>query len=251
VLPRVIPCLLTEGTSLVKTMRFDEPTYVGDPANVIAIFSEFEVDEIVLLDIAATREGRGPDLSLVARVADECIVPLAYGGGVTSIEQATRILEIGLEKIVVNTGFVRDSRLVSAIAARHGSQAVVVSIDARRVDGTLVAVTRCGREPLAGDPAEWARRAEQAGAGEILVTSIDRDGTQDGFDLELVESVSDAVGIPVIACGGAGERADLRRPVAEAGASAVAAGSIFVFHGRQRAVLVNFPSRRQVRELFA
>lgn len=248
-LPRVIPCLLTDGKTLVKTVRFNERTYLGDPANVLSIFSEFEVDEIVLLDIDATRTRRGPNLDLVERVANECIVPLAYGGGIRSADEASRLMEIGVEKVVINTGFAQDARLVEAVSARHGTQAVTASIDARREGDTHRVFTACGTEPLQDSPAAWATRATDAGAGEILLTSIDRDGTREGFDLDLIAPVCAAVTVPVIACGGAADRADLARPIHEAGATAVAAGSIFVLYGPHRAVLVNFPSRRQVRDL--
>ncbi len=249
-LPRVIPCLLTDGVALVKTVRFGERTYLGDPANVMSIFSELEVDELLLLDINATREDRGPNLDLLRRVADECLIPLGYGGGITTVDQATSILQTGLEKVVVNTAFAADPHLVTRVAERHGSQAVVASIDARVVDGEHRAVTACGTVVEDATPVELARRAADAGAGEILVTSIDREGTGSGYDLALTKAVSEAVRIPVIASGGAGSRQDLVPPIREAGATAVAAGSIFVFYGRRRAVLINFPSRNRLRQLF-
>lgn len=248
--PRVIPCLLTDGQALVKTRRFADPTYVGDPANILSIFSEFEVDEIVVLDIAATRERRGPDLGLIARVVDESIVPLAYGGGITRLEEIDRIIDMGIEKVVLNSGWVADPDLVASAAARHGSQAVVVAVDALRTPQGLRTVTHCGSRVRGEAPAEWAVRAADAGAGELLVTSIDREGTRAGYDLELIRSVSDAVTVPVIANGGAGSRHDLVRAVRDGRATAAAAGSIFVFYGSLRAVLVNFPTRAQVRELF-
>ncbi len=248
--PRVIPCLLTDGRSLVKTRRFADPTYVGDPANVLSIFSEFEVDEIVLLDIGATRARRAPDLDLVARVADECIVPLAYGGGISTPAQVARILDIGVEKVVLNSAWVDDPSLLQRSAERHGSQAIVVSIDARRTPEGHRVATVSGTRRHDAKPHDWARRAVDLGAGELLVTSIDEDGMQAGYDLELIRSVSAAVDVPVVGCGGAGCRQDLVTAVHEGGATAAAAGSIFVFYGVHRAVLVNFPSRAQVSELF-
>ena len=244
----MIPCLLTDGNALVKTVRFEERTYLGDPANVVSLFSEFEVDELLLLDIDATRDGRGPNVPLLEQVAQECIVPLAYGGGIRSADDATRVMQIGIEKVVVRSAFMDDPEVVSSIADRHGAQAVTVAIDAQVV-GSAHAV-RSGSGVCAGSPSEWAQRATRAGAGEILLTTVDRDGTGEGYDLALIEEVSGAVSVPVIASGGAGSRQDLVRPVREAGATAVAAGSIFVFYGRHRAVLVNFPSRRELRQLF-
>jgi cyclase len=249
--PRVIPCLLTDGRSLVKTRRFADATYLGDPVNVLSIFSEFEVDEIFLLDIGATRGGRAPDLDLVARVAEECIVPLAYGGGITTPEQVARVLDLGVEKIVVNSGWVDDPSLVQRSAERHGSQAVVVSIDARRTPLGHRVATASGTTRHDAAPRDWAVRAVDLGAGELLVTSIDEDGMQAGYDLDLIGSVSTAVDVPVVACGGAGSRQDLVSAVREGGATAVAAGSIFVFYGAHRAVLINFPSRAEVAGLFA
>jgi imidazole glycerol-phosphate synthase subunit HisF len=249
-LPRVIPCLPTDGVALVKTVRFQDPTYLGDPANVMSIFSELEVDELLLLDIAATPDDRGPNVELLRRVAGECLIPLGYGGGITTVDQASSILEIGLEKVVINTALARDPSLITRIAERHGSQAVVASIDARIVDGRRRAVTACGTQVQKESPVELARRAAEAGAGEILVTSIDREGTGSGYDLPLIRAISEAVHVPAIASGGAGSRRDLVPPIRDAGATAVAAGSIFVFYGRRRAVLINFPSRKRLRELF-
>ncbi|MEO6714497.1 MAG: AglZ/HisF2 family acetamidino modification protein [Mycobacteriales bacterium] len=249
--PRVIPCLLTDGHSLVKTRQFADPTYVGDPVNVLSIFSELEVDEIFLLDIGATRDGRAPNLDLVARVAEECIVPLAYGGGITTPEQVARILDLGVEKVVVNSGWVDDPSLVQRSAERHGSQAVVVSIDARRTPQGHRVATASGTIRHDVTPRDIARRAVALGAGELLVTSIDEDGMRSGYDLDLIASVSAAVDVPVVACGGAGRREDLATAVREGGATAAAAGSIFVFYGVHRAVLINFPSRAQVGRLLA
>jgi len=251
-LPRVIPCLLLDGKALVKTTRFAEPDYLGDAVNILSIFSELEVDEVVLLDIAATREGRGPDFSLLARLADECIIPMAYGGGVRNGEDFSRVLEIGFEKVALNTIVADEPAVVSRAAEVHGSQAVVVSIDARkRDDGTGYDVyVEGGSRALGVEVAEYARRAEALGAGEILLNSIDRDGTMDGYDIELIKGVTGATTVPVIACGGAGKRAQLADPVKLANASAVAAGSLFVYQGRQHGVLVNFPSLQQRAAIF-
>lgn len=249
--PRVIPCLLLDGESLVKTTRFANPVYIGDPINVISIFSSLAVDELVLLDISATREEDGPPFHLLERVAEECFVPLSYGGGLTTVEQVRRVIEIGFEKVVINTSTAVRPELLAETAAHFGRQALVASIDAlRRPGSTYDVAIRGGAESLGIDPVTHAQAVLELGAGEILLTSIDRDGTMSGYDLDLTAAVSSAVSIPVIACGGAGSRADLAAPVHEAGASAVGAGSLFVFQGRERGVLVNYPSRAQLDHIF-
>ncbi|OAN55159.1 AglZ/HisF2 family acetamidino modification protein [Magnetospirillum moscoviense] len=249
---RVIPCLLLRNGGLVKTIGFGKPTYVGDPVNVISIFNLLEVDELVLLDITATPERRGPDFALVERIANECTGPLAVGGGIRSIEDIRRLLFIGAEKVVINTEAARNPRLVREAADIFGSQAIVVAIDVRRrwMRGYR-AMANGGRTDLGIDPVKHAAAMAEAGAGEILLTSIDRDGTMSGYDLDLIRQVTAAVSVPVIACGGAGCRADLARPVLEAAAAAAAAGSLFVFQGPERGVLINLPSRAELDDLFS
>ena len=247
----MIPCLLVDDEAMVKTVRFDEGAYLGDPVNVINLFNRFEVDEITLLDVRATLENRPPPFELIADLAAECWVPLACGGGIRSIDDVRRILTSGVEKVVLGTVAADEPELITEAARVFGAQAVIVAVDARRsgADGyeTFVA---SGTRPLGIDPASYARRAAAAGAGEILVTSIDRDGTMEGYDTALIRLVADAVDVPVIACGGAADRADLATPI-QAGASAVAAGSIFVFRGRERGVLINFPERGYLEELLS
>lgn len=247
---RVIPCLLVDGDALVKTTAFADPVYIGDPVNVLSIFSSFAVDEIMLLDIRATLENRAPRLEMLAHLADECMIPLGYGGGITSIDQVQRIIEIGLEKVVITTAAVENPGLIRQCAAMLGSQAVVGGIDVRRFDGRPVVVTRSAMTSTELDPVEHAKALEDLGAGEILLTAVDREGTMSGYDLELVAAITSAVSVPVIAHGGAGRRAELSDPVRLAGASAVAAGSLFVYQGRQRGVLINYPSRAQLVRLF-
>lgn len=246
--PRVIPVLLLDGDALVKTVAFDDARYVGDPVNVLSIFSSFEVDEIVLLDIRATLESRGPRLALLERYANECMIPLAYGGGITSAVEIEKVLEIGYEKVVVNTSLWSHPEALAEAARTFGSQAIVASVDVRRVDDGFAVVVSGGTRQVDQDPASWARRAEDLGAGEILVTSVDRDGAMDGYDQELIELVASSVSVPVIACGGAGKRAQLVDPI-KVGAAASAAGSLFVFQGRGRGVVINYPSRTQLRSI--
>ena len=237
---------------MVKTIGFEDSAYLGDPINVINLFNRFEVDEITLLDVRATVEDRPPPFELIERMAAECWVPLSYGGGLTTLDDVRTVLSSGVEKAILGTIAVDRPKLIGEAAAVFGSQAVIVAVDARRArDGTYATFVESGRRGTGMDPGEHARRAAADGAGEILVTSIDRDGTMEGYDLDLIRMVSEAVDVPVIACGGAGERSDLVIPIADAGASAVAAGSLFVFRGRERGVLINFPDRPQLEALFS
>ncbi len=236
---------------MVKTVRFEEGAYLGDPINVINLFNRFEVDEITLLDIRATVEGRPPVFELIERMAAECWVPLSYGGGIRSIEDVRRVLTSGVEKIVLGTVAADEPELITEAARIFGAQAVIVAVDARRTGpGEFETFVASGTRPLHISPAAYAREAASRGAGEILVTSIDRDGTMEGYDTELIRLVADAVDVPVIACGGAGDRNDIAIPI-DAGASAVAAGSIFVFQGRERGVLINFPERAFLENLLS
>ncbi len=247
---RVIPCLLLRGAGLVKTTRFKDAKYIGDPINAIRIFNDKEVDELVLLDITASREGRGPAFSVIEEVAAECFMPLAYGGGIGTLEEARRILKLGVEKVVFNTTAWSRPAVLSEAAREFGSQAVVASIDVRRrLFGRFEVVVEGGTRGTGIDPVDFARRMEAAGAGEIFLNSVDRDGTMKGYELELVATVSRAVGVPVIAAGGAGTLADLKAAI-DQGAAAVAAGAMFVFHGPHRAVLITYPARAEIeREL--
>jgi cyclase len=248
--PRVIPCLLLKGERLVKTVRFGNPVYVGDPINTVRIFNEKEVDELVILDIAATLEGRRPAIDTIARIASEAFMPVAYGGGIRSLEDARAVLACGVEKVVINTAAAEHPDSVREIAAAYGNSSVVISIDVRRkLLGRREVCVRGGRKATGLDPVAFARAAAGLGAGEILLNSIDRDGTMQGYDIELVRSVARAVAVPVIACGGAGSLADFSTALREGGASAVAAGSFFVFHGRHRAVLISYPSPDQLTTL--
>jgi imidazole glycerol-phosphate synthase subunit HisF len=244
---RVIPALLLREASLVKTVRFGRFTYVGDPCNTVRIFNELEVDELVFLDITATPAGRPPNLQLLADIANECFMPLGYGGGIRTFADAQSVLRLGFEKIIVNTAAMENPALISELAAHFGSQAVIVSIDALPdLRGRYRVRTRGGRRNTRRDPVEWAREAEARGAGELLVTAMHREGTWQGFDLELLKAVTAAVRIPVIAHGGAGSLEHLAQAVQQAGASAVALGSMVVFQKQNCGVLVNFPEHRQL-----
>jgi cyclase len=242
-IPRIIPVLLLEDGGLVKTVRFREPRYVGDPINAVRILNDKQVDELVLLDIRATRDGRPPDWDAVAEITSEAFMPVAYGGGIGDVATATRLIQSGVEKVVVNAAAVERPADIAAIADRLGSSTLVISIDAsRRPDGTYEVVTESGTKRAGIDVRAHAESMARLGAGELFLNSIDRDGTMDGYDLELIGSVANDVDIPVVACGGAGSLDDMVGAVREGGAAAAAAGSLFVFHGRHRAVLITYPT---------
>jgi imidazole glycerol-phosphate synthase subunit HisF len=248
---RVIPVLLLRNNGLVKTLRFSDPKYVGDPINAVKIFNEKEVDELVLLDITATVEKRKPNVKLLQEIAGECFMPVCYGGGISSMEDVKAIFDSGIEKIALNTAAFDKPGLLGEAAARYGSQSILVSIDVKKsFFGKYQVYTHSGSTNRKIDPVTFARKAAEAGAGEIMLNSIDRDGTMSGYDTELVRMVSEAVNIPVIACGGAGKLDDLKSGVLAGGASAVAAGSMFVFQGRHRAVLISYPSQKELKALF-
>jgi cyclase len=243
---RIIPCLLLRGGGFYKTTQFKKPVYLGDPLNILRIFNEKEVDEVAILDIAATIEQREPNYELLRDLASECFMPLAYGGGVRTTDQIKRLVQIGFEKVILNSAAVERPELIAAAATAIGSQSVLVCIDCRKtLLGRYEVVTHGATRKTGLKPEEWARRAAELGAGEIFVNAVDRDGTMTGYDLELVSRVAAAVSVPVVASGGAGGVDDFAAAV-EHGASACAAGAMFVFQGRHRAVLINVPSRQEI-----
>jgi cyclase len=243
---RVIPCLLLRRGGLVKTLRFADPKYVGDPINAVRIFNDKEADELMVLDIMATREGTGPDFALIEQFAGECFMPLCYGGGIRTPAEARRLSALGVEKVCLQTAALDDLSVVTAVANDLGSQSVVVCIDIKR--------DWLGRPHLYRSATgrteqrrwiEYARAVAAAGAGELVVNSVDRDGTMRGMDLDVIRDACAAVSIPVIALGGAGSLADIKA-AADAGANGVAAGAFFVFHGPHRAVLITYPSYKDL-----
>jgi imidazoleglycerol phosphate synthase cyclase subunit len=248
---RVIPCLLLHKGGLVKTMKFAKPKYVGDPVNAIRIFNDKEVDELMVLDIDATRESREPDYALIERFAGECFMPLCYGGGVRTVEQAGRLFALGVEKVSVQTAALADTALVARIADRFGSQSVVVSVDVKKSWlGKQRLYAAAGGRVLSRPWLEFLREAVAAGAGEVMLNAVDRDGTMQGMDLDLIREASDAIGVPLIAAGGAGSLRDIKAAV-DAGASAVSAGAFFVFHGAHRAVLITYPRYQELEQLMS
>lgn len=250
--PRVIPCLLIHEGGLVKTTRFADPKYVGDPINAVRIFNEKEVDELIVVDIDATREKREPNYRVIADLANECRMPLCYGGGVTSVEQVERIIGLGVEKVALSSAVVARPELVSEAARQVGSQSVVVVLDVGRT-GLLrkhEVMTHNGTIKTGLDPAAWARRLEELGAGEIVVNSIERDGTMQGYDIEVASRIREAMTLPMTVLGGAGSLADVEDLIRTHRIIGAAAGSLFVFKGKYRAVLINYPNRSEKNALF-
>lgn len=250
VYPRVIPALLLDGERLVKTRQFQDPRYVGDPVNVISIFNDLEVDELMILDIGAARRRTPASLELLSRIVSEAFIPLAYGGGIETLAQAQQIITVGVEKVVVNTAVLTAPDAVREMVETLGSQAVVASVDVRREGDAYTVYTAGGQDAASIGLEEWVARVTELGVGEILVTNVDREGTREGIDLDAVRVVSAIASAPVIAHGGAGPRTDLVAPIEHAGASAVAAGAQFVMQSGRESVLINYPTRPQIDELF-
>ncbi len=243
---RVIPVLLIHKGGLVKSVKFKKYKYVGDPINAVKIFNEKEIDEIVVLDIDATRENRPPNFEKIKEIAGEAFIPLAYGGGITTIDEIKKLFYLGVEKIIVNNTAINNPGFVTTAADIVGSQSVVVSLDVKKnIFGKYKVFVKNGTKNTNADPVIFARQMQEAGAGEIMLNSIDRDGTYQGYDLALIKNVSNGLSIPVIACGGA---ADINEfyPAVQNGASAVAAGSMFVFQRPHNAVLISYPSQQQL-----
>lgn len=249
--PRVIPVLLVSGGYLVKPVKFGASKYIGDPINAVRIFNEKQVDELIICDIDAAVQGSGPNLSLIEEIASEAFMPVGYGGGVRSVEDAERIVGIGIEKVVLGTVAHERPQVVTEISDALGSSSTVVSVDAKRkLTGGYDTYVKHGTRKTGLSPVEAAQRAESLGAGEVMVSSIDRESTFSGYDDKLIASVAEAINLPVIALGGASGMDDFRSALA-AGASAVAAGSLFVLNGKHRAVLITYPSPPDVQSLAA
>lgn len=248
--PRVIPALLLKGQGLVKTVKFKDPKYLGDPINIVKIFNDKEVDELIFLDITATNEKRRPLFETLSKITSECFMPLGYGGGIRSLDDVKTLLNLGIEKVILNAIAVENPAFVTEVADYAGSQAVVVSMDVKKgFLGKYEVVTHSGKTGAGLDPVRHALEMEKRGAGELFVNSIDRDGMMQGYDLDLVRRVADAVNIPVVACGGAGNIQHLAEVIQQGGASAVAAGSMFVFQGPLRGVLISYPSQEELRRV--
>jgi cyclase len=251
--PRIIPCLLVHQGGLVKTQAFKDPKYVGDPINAVKIFNEKEADELIVLDIDATVLGREPDFGLIAKLAAECRMPLCYGGGVTTAAQAARIVDMGVEKVAVSAAAIANPALLTEMAAAVGRQSVVAVLDVRKKSGLFAkgfeVCTHNAKQAHKQDPVALALQLQEAGAGEIVVNSIDRDGLMQGYDLDLAEQFRKALRVPVTFLGGAGSLDDIGQLVSRVGVVGAAVGSLFVFKGKYRAVLINYPTPTQKSQL--
>ena len=245
--PRIIPCLLVKDKGLVKTVNFTSPKYVGDPINAVRIFNEKEVDELMVLDIDATAENRGPDYKMIEYLAAECRMPLCYGGGVKTVDQAQRIFGLGVEKVAISSAAVENPELVTGIAEQVGNQSTVVVLDVKkRLKGGKYEVwTHNGQKNTGKCPAAFAQQLERLGVGEIVVNSIDNDGITKGYDLALVDKIRESISVPLTVLGGAGSLQDIGQLIKKYGIIGAAAGSLFVFKGIYKAVLINYPGRAE------
>ena len=251
--PRIIPCLLVHKGGLVKTQQFKAPKYVGDPINAVKIFNEKESDELMVLDIDAAVNKVEPDYALIAKLAAECRMPLCYGGGVTTVEQASRIIDLGVEKVSVSSAAVADPSLLTRMAEAVGRQSVVAVLDVRKKTGLFSKgyelCTHNARTTLKSDPVTFARQLQEAGAGEIVINSIDHDGEMRGYDIELARLMRAELKVPLTVLGGAGSLEHIGQLLSACGVIGAAAGSLFVFKGQYRAVLINYPTSRQKDDL--
>jgi cyclase len=249
--PRVIPVLLLRNLGLVKTIKFNDYSYIGDPINAVKIFNDLRADELVFLDITASKEKRKISLDFVRKVGDECNMPFAVGGGIRTIEDIREILISGAEKVVINTAAVENSNFIKQASEEFGSSTIVVCIDVKKtLLGKNIVWIYSGSKATTYDPVNFARLMAEKGAGELIIQSISHVGMMKGYDLELISEISNAVTVPVIACSGAGNVHDLNLAILKGNASAVAAGSLFVYFGPRRAVLINYPSKDELLKLF-
>ncbi len=250
-LPRIIPVLLLKGTGLVKTIKFKDPRYIGDPINAVRIFNDLKADELVFLDITASNEGRTISVDLAKDIGDEAFMPFGVGGGIHKAGQIELLLKAGAEKIVINTQAVFNPKLIEEAAKIFGSQCIIVSIDVKKtLLNKYTVFTHSNTKKSSIGLFEHIKNVEALGAGEILINSIDNDGMMKGYDINLIRRVAEIVNIPVIACGGAGSLDDMKKAYFDGKAHALAAGSMFVYHGPRRAVLINYPSKSEVKQLF-
>lgn len=249
--PRIIPCLLVHNRGLVKTVNFKNPKYVGDPINAVKIFNEKEVDELIVVDIDATVLGREPDFTMIKNLAAECRMPLCYGGGVKSVNQAKMIINLGAEKVAISSAAIDNPKLVSEIAEAVGRQSVIVILDVKEkgLFGQYELFTHNGTISTGKNPRDFAIEIEKLGVGEIVINSIDNDGMMEGYDMKLIQSIREAVSVPITALGGAGNLNDIKNLINKFGIMGAAAGSLFVFKGVYKAVLINYPKQAEIREL--
>ena len=249
--PRIIPSLLLHDNGLVKTVKFKSPKYVGDPINAVRIFNEKEVDELAFFDIDATVLNKEPDYILIEKLANQSRMPLCYGGGVKTVEQAQKIFGLGIEKIALSSAVIQNPKLVTQIADRVGSQSVIVVLDIKKnlMSGYEI-YTHNGKKSTGINPIKFAKELEQLGVGEIIINSIDQDGVMKGYDLNLIDKIAETISIPLTVLGGAGSMSDIEKIIEKHGVLGVAAGSLFVFKGPYKAVLINYPTQIEKNKIF-
>ena len=243
--PRIIPCLLVKNKGLVKTVKFASPKYVGDPINAVKIFNEKEVDELIVLDIDATSENRGPDYRMIEHLAAECRMPLCYGGGITTLEQIQKVITLGVEKVALSCAAIQNPELIAEASAVVGSQSIVVVLDVKKVGSHYEVFTHNGKRKVMQDPFELVLQMTKLGAGEIVINSIDNDGLMKGYDLDLIQQIQNLIHVPLTVIGGAGSLKDIEHLFGRFGQIGAGAGSLFVFKGLYKAVLINYPSRME------
>lgn len=250
-LPRVIPVLLLRDKGLVKTVKFKEQKYIGDPFNAVKIFNEKEVDELAFLDIDASKENREPLYAYLKEIATECFMPLAYGGAVKSVDQIRKLIQNGIEKVIINHQALENPAFITEAADAFGSSTIVGAIDIKKnFFGNHQVYSHVKKTTLPLDPVKHAQNLQSLGVGELFINNVDQDGVMKGYDLSIIKKITEAVDIPVIACGGAGSIEDIEKVINEANASAAAAGSMFVYHGKHRAVLITYPEYQILRNIF-
>lgn len=244
---RIIPVLLLKGEGLVKTIKFSNPNYIGDPRNAVKIFNEKEVDEICILDIEASREGRGPNFNLIREIADEAFMPLSYGGGITSLEDIQKLFEIGIEKVVLNTALFTHPDLITQASTIYGDQSIVACLDIKKsLLGKYRLHSQGGKKKQSVDIDTFVQKITNLGIGEILINSIDKDGMMTGMDVELISKIAEDSEVPVVACGGVGSLEHIEEVFSKTNVSGVGAGSFFVYQGKERGVLITYPSREEL-----
>ncbi len=248
--PRIIPSLLIQDNGLVKTVNFKNPKYIGDPINAVKIFNEKEVDELAIFDIDATAKNLEPNYSLIERIANQSRMPLCYGGGVKTVEQAQKIFGLGIEKIALSSAVLQNPQLITQIAERVGSQSVIVVLDVKKkLFGGYEVYTHNGKKATGINPVKFAEEAQRLGAGEIIINSIDQDGVMRGFDMNLIDQIREKISLPLTVLGGAGSLKDIREVIKKHGIIGVAVGSLFVFKGIYKAVLINYPNKDEKKEI--
>jgi cyclase len=248
--PRIIPCLLVHDKGLVKTVKFSDPKYVGDPINAVRIFNEKEVDELIVLDIDATVENREPDYKMIENLASECRMPLCYGGGIKTVEQAEKIFSLGVEKIAISSAAIENPELIQEIAERVGSQSMVVVLDVKKnFFGGYEVLTHNGKKKTGINPVKYLQTLQKLGIGEIVINSIDNDGVMKGYDMNIIEEIHNVAKVPLTAIGGASCLEDIGKLINKFGIIGIAAGSLFVFKGKYKAVLINYPSHEDKEKL--